>query len=94
VIEKVPRIKTLKVAPTKFDFFTYEELDQLVEAAREEPEWQAAIMVAGGAGLRMGEVLALQLGGSRSQDRNDDRDAHGLALIALRRPGGAPRRRA
>jgi integrase len=60
VIEKVPRIKTLKVTPTKFDFFTYEELDRLVDAAKEEPEWQAAIMVAGDAGLRMGEILALQ----------------------------------
>ena len=60
VIERVPRIKTLKVAPTKFDFFTYEELDQLVDAAKEEPEWLAAIMLAGDAGLRMGELLALQ----------------------------------
>jgi integrase len=60
VIEKVPRIKTLKVAPTKFDFFTYEELDRLVEAAQVEPEWQAAILIAGDTGLRLGEILALQ----------------------------------
>jgi integrase len=60
VIERVPRIKTLKVPPTAFDFFTYEELDRLVDAASEEPEWQAAIIVAGDAGLRMGEILALQ----------------------------------
>ena len=60
VIERVPRIKTLKVAPTKFDFFTYEELDRLVDAAKEEPDWLAAILVAGDAGLRLGEILALQ----------------------------------
>jgi integrase len=60
LIEKVPRIKTLKVAPTKFDFFTYEELDRLVDAATEEPDWQAAILVAGDGGLRLGEILALR----------------------------------
>jgi integrase len=43
VIEKLPRIRTLKVPPTKFDFFTFEELDQLVGAAREEPEWILAL---------------------------------------------------
>jgi integrase len=37
----------------------YEELDQLVEAAREEPDWQAAILIAADAGLRLGEILAL-----------------------------------
>ena len=60
VVEKVPLIRTLKVAPSSFDFFTYEELERLVNAAREEPEWQAAIIVAGDAGLRMGKILALQ----------------------------------
>jgi integrase len=60
VVEKIPRIRTLKVAPSSVDFFTYDELDRLVNAAGEEPDWQAAIMVAGDAGLRMGEILALQ----------------------------------
>jgi integrase len=60
VVEKVPTIKLLKLAPSKFDFLTFEDYDALTKAARVEPEWCMAIMVAGDAGLRMGEILALQ----------------------------------
>jgi integrase len=60
LVEKVPTIKLLKLAPTKFDFLTFEDYDALTKAARVEPEWCMAIMVAGDAGLRMGEILALQ----------------------------------
>jgi integrase len=54
------RIKTLKVDPQKFDFFTFEELEALVAGASAEPQWQAAVLTAGEAGLRLGELLALR----------------------------------
>jgi integrase len=60
VTDKIPRIKTLRVDPQKFDFFTFEEFEALVGAARTEPQWCAAVLVAGEAGLRLGEILALR----------------------------------
>jgi integrase len=60
VVDRVPRIKTLKVDPQKFDFFPYEEFEQLVAGSMEEPQWHAAVLVAGEAGLRLGEILALR----------------------------------
>ena len=62
VIDRIPRMKMLKLAPQKFDFLTFEEFERLVSAATTEPEWQAAVIVAGEAGLRLGEVLALEWG--------------------------------
>ena len=44
----------------KFDFFTFEELEALVAKSAEEPDWHAAVLVAGEAGLRLGELLALE----------------------------------
>ena len=60
IIGKLPTIKTLNVAPQKFDFFAQEELDRLIEAARIEPEWHTAVILAAEAGLRLGELLALE----------------------------------
>jgi integrase len=62
IVERIPRVKTLKVPPQKFDFFTVEELERLIQAAKVEPEWQAAIILAAEAGLRLGELLALEWG--------------------------------
>jgi integrase len=62
LIERAPKIKTLKVAPQKFDFFAPEEFERLVASSAREPEWHAAVLVAGEAGLRMGEILALEWG--------------------------------
>jgi integrase len=70
-----PQIETLKIAPQRFDFFTFEEFETLVAAARQEPEWQAAILVAGEAGLRMGELLAL---------RREDIDLANAQLVVMR----------
>ena len=53
IIETVPRIKLLKVPPPDIDFLDFEELDQLVEAAREE-QALAAVLCASKAGLRAG----------------------------------------
>ena len=52
----------MKVPPQKFDFFTSEEFEKLVASSAEEPDWHAAVLVAGAAGLRLGEVLALEWG--------------------------------
>jgi integrase len=60
VVDRVPRIKTLKVDPQKFDFFTFGEFEELVAASIEEPQWYAAVLVAGEAGLRLGEILAMR----------------------------------
>jgi integrase len=62
LIERAPKIKTLKVAPQKFDFFAPEEFERLVASSAQEPDWHAAVLVAGEAGLRMGEILALEWG--------------------------------
>jgi integrase len=59
-VPRMPRIKTLKVPPQKFDFFTFEELEALVATSASEPEWHAAVLVAGEGGLRLGELFALE----------------------------------
>ena len=62
IVGKIPIVKTLKVPPQKFDFFTDVELERLIDAAKVEPEWRTAIVLAADAGLRMGEILALEWG--------------------------------
>ncbi len=41
LLDRVPKIKTLKVPPQKFDFFTFEELEALVAKSASEPEWRS-----------------------------------------------------
>lgn len=62
LIERAPKIKTLKVQRQKFDFFTEPDFEKLVVASAQEPMWHAAVLGAGEAGLRMGEILALEFG--------------------------------
>ena len=62
LIEVVPKVKLLKVAPPQFDFLTFEELSRLVEAVKDEPERLALILLGADAGLRQGESMALQWG--------------------------------
>jgi integrase len=62
IVGKIPIVKTLKVPPQKFDFFTDVELERLIDAAKGEPEWRTAIVLAADAGLWMGEILALEWG--------------------------------
>lgn len=59
LVERMPTIKALKLAPGKFEFLDFEDFERLVAAAELDPEWQAAILLAGSAGLRLGEVLGL-----------------------------------
>ena len=50
----VPRVKWQKVAPTKFDFFTFEEAVKLLEHA------PPLVVVALRTGMRIGELVALK----------------------------------
>jgi integrase len=59
VIEKKPRIRLLAVPPSKFRFLDFEEYDRLLAVLGDEPVWGAAILTAGDAGLRVGEILGL-----------------------------------
>lgn len=61
-IERMPvTIELLKVPPSEFRFFEFEEFEYLVERAG-KVEARAAVMVllGGEAGLRMGEIIALE----------------------------------
>jgi integrase len=62
LIDSVPRIKLLKVPPQKFDFLTFDELSRLVDAVKDDTERRALFLVAGEAGLRQGEMVALEWG--------------------------------
>jgi integrase len=62
VLETVPRIKALKVPPQKFDFLTFEELSRVLEVTKGERQWLALLLVGADAGLRQGEMVALEWG--------------------------------
>ncbi|MDX2053056.1 MAG: tyrosine-type recombinase/integrase [Polyangiaceae bacterium] len=62
LIETVARVKLLKVQPPKFDFLTFEEYQRLIDAVKIEPERRALLLAGGDAGLRQGELMALQWG--------------------------------
>jgi integrase len=62
VLAAVPKIKLLKLEPQKFDFLTYEEFERLLDAVKNDAERRAIFLVAGEAGLRQGEMLALEWG--------------------------------
>ncbi|MEE8408304.1 MAG: tyrosine-type recombinase/integrase [Myxococcota bacterium] len=59
-LKNLPPIKKLPVARPKVNFLSFDEADRLLGAASEEPEWESMIVVALNAGLRVGELLALQ----------------------------------
>jgi len=77
LIERVPRIRLLKVDKQKFRFLDFDELDALLAAAKPEPEWYTAILLGADAGLRLGEIRALQWD---DVDRRHDRITIGRAL--------------
>ena len=60
VIASVPKIKLLKLDPPKFDFLTFEELERLVEAVKDDPERTALFLIGAEAGLRQGESIAVR----------------------------------
>lgn len=62
IIDKIPRIRFVRVATEPVDFLETEEYLRLLTAAATSPETLAGILLAGDAGLRQGEVRALQWG--------------------------------
>ena len=62
VIEEVPRIRKLKRQDQRFDYYDEEAYQRLVAAARVvDPRSLLVVLLAGEAGLRGGEILALRL---------------------------------
>ena len=75
-IQAVPHIARIKVAQEEMEFYDFEEWERLVEgAARAGPVVLCAILLGGAAGLRRGEVVALDQadvgGGYVTVSRND-----------------------
>lgn len=62
LLESAPRIRMPKLPPTQFDFLADDEYERLLRAADDEPLRRALIVVAREAGLRKGEILALEWG--------------------------------
>jgi integrase len=62
IIDKIPRVRFVKVFAAPFDFLEAEEFHRLIEANAQHPETLASILLAGDAGLRQGEIRALQWG--------------------------------
>jgi integrase len=60
IIDKVPRIRLLKAPTADFDFLTFGESKQLLDAAKYNPEWHAMIFIALRTGLRYGELSELR----------------------------------
>lgn len=60
IIGAAPRIKFLKVTQPEIDFLDFDELDRLFEAARSEADVYVAILGGAHAGLRSGEIRALE----------------------------------
>ena len=58
LLEKVPKIKPLKVMPCKTDYLTREECDRLLSNA--DGLWKDMILFAMRTGLRFGEIVALK----------------------------------
>lgn len=57
-LERVPRLRYLRVPPQTFDFLSIDEGERLIRAAP-YPRWKVMITVALRTGLRLGELLAL-----------------------------------
>jgi integrase len=60
VIERGGKVRLLKLPPSKYDFLDLDEYGRLLQAAASDSLWSTAILCAGEAGLRMGEIIALE----------------------------------
>jgi integrase len=58
VIQGVPEFEWFLTTPGKFDFLTFEEAEDLIEATA--PEWRCMVVVGLKCGLRQGELLGLR----------------------------------
>ncbi len=62
LLSSVPKVKPLRVPVPKFDFFDFDEYARFVAAASADPERRVMALLAGDAGLRKGEIAALEWG--------------------------------
>jgi len=61
VIERVPcSIRLLPTPKSAASFYDFDEYERLVETARPEPQTYLAVLLGGEAGLRCGEIMALE----------------------------------
>ena len=60
LLDRVPKLRLLKLPPTSHDFFTFDEYAGLIQAAAAEPFWNVAVLLGGDAGLRIGEIIELR----------------------------------
>ncbi len=60
IIDKIPRLRFVKVFEKPIDFLDFEEYERLMTAASGDPMTYPAVLLAGDAGLRMGEIRALK----------------------------------
>jgi len=61
VIERVPcSIRLLRTPKSAASFYDFDEYERLVETARTEPQTYLAVLLGGDAGLRCGEIMALE----------------------------------
>ena len=61
VIERMPcAVKLLPVPKPSMGFYDFEEYEQLVDAAAAEPNALLIVLLGGEAGLRCGEMMALE----------------------------------
>jgi integrase len=92
ILPNKPRVKFIKVMAPRLDFLDFEELERLIESGERDPDVRCAILVGAEAGLRAGEIRALEcsdvdlkLGASRFVRRT------GAGSSALRRDVGRAR---
>ncbi len=63
IIESVPKVKLLKSMQPEVDFYDFPEWERLVAAAKElDARAYLSVLLAGEAGLRVGEIVALEWG--------------------------------
>lgn len=60
LIKSVPRINLMKSVPAQKRFLEFDEVQRLIEAAKIDLDARAAILCGVDAGMRMGEIRALQ----------------------------------
>lgn len=62
LIEHAPEMGLFKIDRPEIESWSFEEYARLLAAARKDydPEWYVAVLLAGEAGLRIGEVRALR----------------------------------
>ncbi len=60
ILDVAPRVKLLKIPPQRF--LTFDELPPLLDAVKDDPERMALVLLSSEAGLRQGEMIALEWG--------------------------------